>query len=74
MLDAYIPVLLFVIISGARSLEFTSEEKLWTLELSRNPDSRVAMAGIAVVRMQQHRYAEARPEGLRKAITSAFNG
>ncbi len=56
-----IPVLLFVIISGARSLEFTSEEKLWTLELSRNPDSRVAMAGIAVVRMQQHRYAEARP-------------
>jgi protein O-mannosyl-transferase len=56
-----VPVVLFAILSGSRSLEFKSEERLWTIELSRNPESRVAMAGLAVVRMQQHRHADARP-------------
>jgi tetratricopeptide (TPR) repeat protein len=50
----------FAAISARRSAEFATAETLWSLELQRNPDSKVAMAGMAVCRMRQQRFADAR--------------
>ena len=53
--------------SARRSLEFRSEERLWKIELVRNPESRVAMAGTAVQHIEAGRFAAARPL-LRKLV------
>ena len=54
-------VLTFGLMAAGRSLEFTSSEKLWSTELARNPESRLAMAGLAVHCMEQGEYARAMP-------------
>ncbi|MCA8955633.1 MAG: tetratricopeptide repeat protein, partial [Planctomycetes bacterium] len=51
----------FTIAAARRSVEFASQETLWRVELARNPDSQVALAGLAVCSMESGRFAEARP-------------
>ena len=63
-------VVSFVALSVARSLDFRSERLLWEVELRQNPQSRVAMAGMAVCRMQAGDDAGARP--LLEKIVEAY--
>ena len=51
----------FAVLSATRTLDFRSERHLWDVELARNPESRLAMAGRAVVHMREEEYAAARP-------------
>ena len=48
-------------ISADRSLDFLSQERLWSSELARNPDSKVAAAGMSVCLIETGRFGEAKP-------------
>lgn len=48
-------------LSVDRSLDFRSSRVLWTAELEHNPESLVAMAGMAVCHIEAREYAAARP-------------
>ena len=54
-------VLVLGFTAAGRSLEFTSSERLWSAELARNPQSRVAMAGLAVHCMERGEFTRAIP-------------
>ena len=58
---AALALVLLAWISSGRSLDFRSQERLWTLELARNPDSKVAAAGMAVCLIESGRFGEAKP-------------
>lgn len=58
---AAVALLLLALISASRSLDFSSPRQLWTVELSRNPESKIAMAGMSVLLIEQGRFGEARP-------------
>jgi tetratricopeptide (TPR) repeat protein len=54
-------LVLLALISANRSLDFESRHKLWASELSRNPESKIAMSGMAVCCMEDRRFGEAKP-------------
>lgn len=60
-MPATLALLLLAWISASRSLDFRSPEQLWTAELARNPESKIAMAGMSVCLIEQQRFAQARP-------------
>jgi tetratricopeptide (TPR) repeat protein len=53
-------LVLLALISANRSLDFGSRHTLWTAELARNSESKIAMSGMAVCCMEGRRFGEAK--------------